>query len=97
MDRLICEVVFEQATIGSNSLKRKGQPMKKMLILIVVAGAIIFGALNYHFILSDNGPKVLKKTEMTFKHTYVDARGFKKHKLLTNPALLKAGLKDAID
>jgi len=71
--------------------------MKKMLILIVVAGGIIFGSLNYHFILTDNGPKVLKKTKITFKHTYVDARGLNKHKLLTNPALLKAGLKDVID
>jgi hypothetical protein len=71
--------------------------MKKLLILFIVAGAIIFGALNYHFILTDNGPKVLKKSEITIKYTYVDARGFKKHKLLTNPVLLKAGLKDAID
>ena len=71
--------------------------MKKLLILIIVVGAIIFGSLNYHFILSDNGPKILKKTELTFKYTYVDARGFKKHKLLTIPALLKAGLKDVID
>lgn len=71
--------------------------MKKLLILFIVAGAIIFGALNYHFILTDNGPKVLKKSEITFKYTYVDARGFKKHKLLTNPSLLKAGLKDAIE
>lgn len=68
-----------------------------MLILFIVAGAIIFGALNYHFILTDNGPRVLKKSEMTFKYTYVDARGFKKHKLLTNPTLLKAGFKDAIE
>ena len=71
--------------------------MKKILIIIVVIAGLVFGALNFHFILTDNGPKVLKKADLTFSYTFVDARGIKQHKLLTNPALLKAGLQDALD
>lgn len=78
------------------SLRKKADEMKKILIL-VVAGALVFGVLNFHFILTDSGPKVLKKTALTFEHTFVDARGMKKHQLLTTPALVKAGIKDVFE
>ena len=70
--------------------------MKKLVVLAIIAAALVFGALNFHFIITDSGFKILKKTDLTFEHTFVDARGFKAHKLLTNPALVKAGIKDAI-
>jgi hypothetical protein len=70
--------------------------MKKILIL-VIAAALLLGALNFHFILTDSGPRVLKKTALTFDHTFVDARGRKKHKLLTTPALVKAGIQDLFE
>ena len=70
--------------------------MKKILIL-AIAVPLIFGALNFHFILTDDGPRVLKKSALTFKHTFVDARGLKKHRLLTTPALVKAGIKDLFE
>ena len=71
--------------------------MKKILILLIFTGALAYGVLNYHFILMDNGVKVLKKVELTFQDTFVDARGEKKIKLLLKPSLVKAGIKDAID
>ena len=71
--------------------------MKKVIIVVIIAFGLALGALNYHFILTDNGPKVLKKAKLTPKYTFVDARGIKKHKLLTNPSLLKAGFKDLVD
>jgi len=71
--------------------------MKKILILLIVAGALAYGVLNYHFILMDNGVKVLKKIELTFQDSFVDARGEKKIKLLLKPSLVKAGIKGAID
>lgn len=67
--------------------------MKKILILLI-AGVLVLSVLNFHFILTDSGPRVLKKAALTFKHTFVDARGMKKHRLLTTPALVKAGMKD---
>ena len=71
--------------------------MKKLLTLLIFAGALAYGVLNYHFILMDETVNVLKKVELTFQDTFVDARGEKKIKLLLKPSLVKAGLKDVID
>jgi hypothetical protein len=71
--------------------------MKKLLIFLIMAAALAYGLLNYHIILLDKGVNVLKKVELTFQDTFVDARGQKKIKLLLNPALVKAGIKDLID
>ena len=70
--------------------------MKKLIILLVMAGALAYGVLNYHFILMDNGVKVLKKVDLTFQDSFVDARGEKKINLLLKPSLVKAGIKDVI-
>jgi len=67
--------------------------MKKIVVLIVAA-ALVFGALNFHFIFLGNNLKVLKKTTMTFEDTFIDARGSKKFNLLLKPALVEAGIKD---
>ena len=71
--------------------------MKKILVLLIIAGALAGVALQYHFILFDNKIKTLKKTELTFEDTFVDARGAKKLNLLSKPALMKAGIKDIMD
>ena len=71
--------------------------MKKLLILLIFAGTLAYGVLNYHFILMDKTVKVLKKVELTFQDTFVNARGEKKIKLLLKPSLVKAGIKDVID
>jgi hypothetical protein len=68
--------------------------MKKIAVLLVIVAALAFGGLNYHFILLDSNIKILKKVDLTFKDTFVNARGSKKYKLLLNPALVKAGVKD---
>ena len=69
--------------------------IKKTIGLIIIVG-IILGLLNFHFILFDNSLKVLKKEKLTLDDTFVDARGVKKLKLLTNPDLVRAGIKDLI-
>jgi len=72
--------------------------MKKLLVLLIFTGAALaYGVLSYHFILMDKGVKVLKKVELTYQDTFVDARGGNKFKLLLNPSLVKAGIKDVID
>jgi hypothetical protein len=71
--------------------------MKKVFIIIAIAGILILGTVNYHFILLDNGLKILKKADMAFENTFVDARGAKKIKLILNPALIKSGIKNLID
>jgi len=69
--------------------------MKRILILVIGCG-LVFGALNYHFILTDKSIKILKKGDLTFNNTFVDARGAKKIKLYLNPALVEAGVKDLL-
>lgn len=68
--------------------------MKKIALVVFTVAALAFGGLNYHFILLDSNIKILKKVDLTFKDTFVNARGSKKYKLLLNPALVKAGVKD---
>ncbi len=70
--------------------------MKKILIALAVVCLItVAGALNFHFVFFDSSIKILKKTELTFTDTFVNARGnLNKVKLLRKPALLKAGIKD---
>ena len=48
--------------------------MKKAVLILVVTVALIFTALNYHFILMDKNVKILKKVKLTFHNTFVDAR-----------------------
>ena len=68
--------------------------MKKIAVIAGILAALAFGALNYHFILMDSSVKLLRKADLTFAHTFVDARGAKKYKLYLNPALAEAGVKD---
>ncbi len=70
--------------------------MKKVFLILVITGALFFAALNYHFILMGKNVKILKKVELTFTNTFVDARGEKKFKLLLNPSLVKAGIRKAL-
>lgn len=69
--------------------------MKKILILLSLVLALTIVAMHYHFILMDDGVKVLKKDELAFDDTFIDARGAKKIQLL-KPSLLKAGVKEII-
>lgn len=70
--------------------------MKGAIVALIILGVTAAGALHFHFILLDDQLKILKKTGMTLEDTFVDARGPKKFKLLLKPALVEAGIKDAM-
>ena len=70
--------------------------MKKILLLLIIAGAAGYGLLSYHFILFDENLKILKKAEPTTANTFVDARGTKALEAAINPALVKAGIQDIL-
>lgn len=70
--------------------------MKGAIVAFIILGAAAAGALNFHFILLDDQLKILKKTGMTLEDTFIDARGPKKFKLLLRPALVEAGIKEAL-
>ncbi|MFP4031142.1 MAG: hypothetical protein ACLFRG_21130 [Desulfococcaceae bacterium] len=70
--------------------------MKGVIVALAILGVAAAGALNYHFVLLDDNLKILRKTKMTLEDTFVDARGTQKLKLLLKPALIEAGIKDAL-
>jgi hypothetical protein len=72
--------------------------MKNILIAVVVLAALcLFGALNYHVILFDDEIKILRKVDLTFTDTVVDARGMNRFKLVTRPNLVRAGIVEFIE
>lgn len=70
--------------------------MKKILILLIIAGAAGYGLLSYHFVLLDSSVKILKKTGVRYENTFVDARGTKKLELTLKPDLIAAGINDIL-
>jgi hypothetical protein len=71
--------------------------MKYLLLILIIVGGLVFGALNYHVILLDSSLKVLKKPRMTLESPFVDARGTKKFKHLRDPVLLRAGFDELLE
>jgi hypothetical protein len=70
--------------------------MKKVIGLFILVG-FVWALFRFHFILLDSRLKVLVKSELTLDQTFVDARGAKKMRLLLNPDLVKAGLKELLE
>ena len=75
--------------------KQKGGDLKKIVGICVLIG-VAWALLRFHFILLDSRVKVLAKSDLTLAQTFVDARGAKKMRLLLDPDLVKAGLKDIL-
>jgi len=71
--------------------------MKKIILVLIIAGAAGYGVLSYHFILFDKSFKILKKTAVQYENTFVDARGAKKLELALKPDLISAGVQDVIN
>ena len=69
--------------------------MKKLVGVCVLAG-VAWALLHFHFILLDSRIKVLAKSNLTLAQTFVDARGAKKMRLLLDPDLVSAGIKDVL-
>ena len=72
-----------------------GEALKKLLAAGVLVG-VAWACLRFHFILLDSRLKVLAKSELTLSQTFIDARGAKKLRLLLDPDLVKAGIKDIL-
>lgn len=70
--------------------------MKKIIIGLIVAAAAGYGLLSYHFIILDSGVKVLKKTNMRYENSVIDARGSKKLELPLKPDLIAAGINELL-
>ena len=78
------------------SISRGIRMLFKLAATLGLLFCLLYGVLFYHFILLDDSIKILEKADPSFHYTFVDARGGKKYKLLTVPALVKAGIKDVV-
>jgi len=68
------------------------------IIPVLIVTVIAFFSIQYHFIILEDGLKILKKAEPQLANTIVDGRGAANMlKILTNPVLLKAGVNELID
>lgn len=70
--------------------------MKKIIIGLTILAAAGYGLLSYHFVLLDSSMKILKKTNVAYENTFVDARGAKKLELVLKPDLIAAGINDVL-
>jgi hypothetical protein len=70
--------------------------MKKIVIGLIILAASGYGLLSYHFVLLDSSMKILKKTNVAYENTFVDARGAKKLELALKPDLIAAGINDVL-
>jgi len=84
---------FELIHVRKNILCFKRRLIIHILALVLIAGGVAFGVARYHFILMDTKIRILEKTKPGWAHTFVDARGTKRYKLVLNPKLTKAGFK----
>jgi hypothetical protein len=76
----------------------RGRTMKKLLIVFAFLAVLaMVGALNCHVVLLDEEIKILRKVDLTFDDTIVDARGVNKIKLFSRPRLIRAGIVDLIE
>jgi hypothetical protein len=70
--------------------------MKKIVVVLCLALVAGYGLLSYHFILLDDTVKIIKKSNVRYENTFVDARGAKKLKMLLEPDLVEAGINDVL-
>ena len=70
--------------------------MKKIVVGLVIAAAAGYGLLSHHFILLDNSVKIIKKIDVRYENTFVDARGAKKLELALKPDLIAAGINEVL-
>lgn len=71
--------------------------MKKLFtFLVIVMLAAAYLGLSYHFILFDDSLRMLKKVELRTHNTFFDARGANAVKLVAQPDMVQAGVKELV-
>jgi hypothetical protein len=79
---------------------RSGGKKQKLTVPVVVAVVVILIAavvMNFHFVLTKNDFKVLKKAHWGFKDTFVNTRSWGPLDWIDHSDLLKAMVNDTID
>jgi hypothetical protein len=64
--------------------------LKRLIVLIVLVVAALYGALHYHVVLTHDGLVVERKEEISFEDTFADTRSWEARDWLRHPRLAKA-------
>jgi hypothetical protein len=67
--------------------------VKRMLVVVLLAGAALYGALSYHVVLTRDGLVFERKDELTFEDTFADARHWGPIDWIKHPRVAKALLR----
>jgi hypothetical protein len=77
--------------------KRKRAGLVVPLVVIIVIAALAVIAMNYHFMITDDGPKVIKKIRWGTADTFVDTRDWGPIDWMKHHEVMDAMLSDTID
>jgi hypothetical protein len=86
--------------MSSKSSSHKGRTKQNLTVPAIVAVVVIVIVaivMNFHFVLTKNDFKVLKKSHWGFKDTFVNTRSWGPLDWIDHSDLLKAMVSDTID
>jgi hypothetical protein len=69
---------------------------RKKLMIWVIAGAIVYFVLSYHFIFVENTVKILKKSSLTLDYTLFSTKGKTNESILSIDQLREDGIGDLL-
>ena len=69
--------------------------LKKIVIIAIICTALYF-MLGYHYIVVDKSLKMLKKSELTMRYTFISTKGRDLENILTVKELWDDGLGDLL-
>ena len=88
------ELAKKRKSSGKRSKKRK---LTIPTIVVIAVAAIVIIAINFHFMLTKDGPKVIKKVRWGAADTFVDTRDWGPLDWITHTDVLKATGNDMFD
>ena len=81
---------------SSRTTKRTKRSFTTPIVVALIVIALVAAAMNYHFVLTKNGFKVLKKSHWRPKDTLVDTRSWGPLDWIDHSDLLKAMVNNTI-
>lgn len=69
---------------------------RNKIIVFAIIGVVLYLLLSYHFIIIDNGVKLLKKSSLTLEYTIYSAKGKTNAMILTIDELREDGIGDLL-
>ena len=69
---------------------------RNKIIVFAIVGVVLYFLLSYHFIIIDNGVKLLKKSSLTLEYTIYSAKGKTNAMIMAIDDLREDGIGDLL-